>query len=81
MLTYKLKEILATKITKERRGWGKAPYLFNFFVFFVAMKTYPHVHSIAKLWRRGQRPRTVNRPLMALRSVRISIASTCPNCA
>ena len=24
---------------------GQAPYLFKFFVFFVAMKTYPHLHS------------------------------------
>ena len=42
MLVYKLKEILATKITKTTKefgGWGKAPYLFKFFVFFVAMRT------------------------------------------
>ena len=35
-------ETLATKITKATKefgGWGKAPYLFKFFVFFVAMKT------------------------------------------
>ena len=33
---------LATKITKTTKvlgRWGKAPYLFKFFVFFVAMKT------------------------------------------
>ena len=33
---------------------GQSPYLFKFFVFFVAMKTYPHIHS------RAQRGRQVN---------------------
>ena len=37
-----------TKTTKEFGGWGKAPYLFKFFVFFVAMKAYPHLHSRAR---------------------------------
>ena len=32
---------LATKVTKVARG--KTPYLFEFSVFFVAMKTYPHL--------------------------------------
>ena len=41
-LAYKLTVTLATKITKtakELGGRGKAPYLFKFFVFFVAMRT------------------------------------------
>ena len=32
---------------------GQAPYLFKFFVFFVAMKTYPHLHSSAQRGRRA----------------------------
>ena len=45
LLTYKTLATKITKATKEFGGWGKAPYLFKFFVFFVAMKLI-HLYSL-----------------------------------